>query len=302
MVRHGRGGRGDRIRGRLGELAGLVLHQRLVQRVGGDVGHRHVADGAVGALHGGRHAGVLLGAGAGREGRLRGGADVALPVGADGAQIAGEHVAVTGPVASVDRGDVRAGQVHARVQLGDLGVVPAGDVAHEDVGQHRAAEMQLVVDALHVVGDDGRAKCPRDLQAALAGGCLVARKRRVTGAEVDRPGGDGVDAAAGADRAVGDGDARALGIVGRPLRDQRSHQRAAGSGQHIACAATTAIAAVAGAGRSAGGARRHQRQPESDHGRCLHSSHSFRLHVGCLSAGRIDEGRYVGGNRMVALW
>ncbi len=176
----------------------------------------------------------------------------------DVGQVIGERVRVAGAIGAVDRDDLRGGQVHARVELGDLRVVPARDLAGEHVGEHRAGELEVVRHALDVVGDAGRGQRPRDLQAALAGGRLRRRQRRVGGAEVHRAAGDLRDPAARADRAVGDRHAVG-GVVGRrPLLQQRRDERRAGADQRGRAAdrrTSAAAAAAAAAGRTLGGHR-----------------------------------------------
>ena len=50
-------------------------------------------------------------------------------------EVVGEHEGRAGAVGAVHRGDGQAGQLHAVIELGDLRIVPLGDLAEIDVGQ-----------------------------------------------------------------------------------------------------------------------------------------------------------------------
>ena len=140
--RHGGRSRLDARDTRHRVLAGRVLDQRGIQGVRSDVGQRHVADRAVGALDRGCDTRVLGGSGADRERRLGRGADLALERRADRRQVAREDEAVTGAIAAVDRRDLRRGQVGAGIERLDLGIVPGRDRSQVDVGDHGPGQVQ----------------------------------------------------------------------------------------------------------------------------------------------------------------
>src|SRR5690606_14601448 len=101
---------------------------------------------------------------------------------------------------AVDDADRGVGQGEARVERGDLRRVPGRDLAEEDVGQHRAGELQRAWRQAFDV-DDGNHAADRRGELAEAGlGQLFARQRLVAGAEVHRALPDLGDAAARADR------------------------------------------------------------------------------------------------------
>ena len=97
---------------------------------------------------------------------------------------------------------VAFGQRHALVDLGDLGIVPLGDLAVEDVGQNLARQLELAGgNALDVVDGDHAAHHGRELDEAVLLQ-LFALQRSIGRAEIDRLGADLADAAAGADRLI----------------------------------------------------------------------------------------------------
>ena len=115
------------------------------------------------------------------------------------------------------------GQVHARVQLRDRRVVPLRDLAEEDVGEHRAGELQLAADVRDVVDRHDRAEHGREVQD-LAGRRLqlLVGHRAVGGAEEHRLVGQLPDAAARADRLVVDLHVRVAACCTRRTTSSRS--------------------------------------------------------------------------------
>ena len=103
-------------------------------------------------LHVGGDAFVALAAHAGRPLHRRALADLGLPLGADLRQVVGEDERGARAVGAVHDGDVAAsGSFTPRVQRGDRRVVPLGDLAEVDVGEHRAGQLELArADALDV--------------------------------------------------------------------------------------------------------------------------------------------------------
>src|SRR5581483_2877904 len=231
-----RGRREDALEARRRVLAGLVLHREVAQVVVERVGDVDVADRA-GRL---RDAACDAGAAAlpGADGPVDGdaGAVLRLPRRARGRQEVGEVVGRARVVRAVDDRDLRARQADALVQPLDRRIVPLRDLAYEDLRQGCAVHVQQVLHAGQVVDDGGRGERPRDLNASLAGRELIRRERRVARAEVDRAVRHGGDAGTGADAAV-------LELVpvrgaerGRPLLDERLHERAARTGDRDAAA------------------------------------------------------------------
>src|SRR6266566_2695642 len=276
-------GRVDRLAGVLrGELDGLAcargdlrgLEARVL-----DERQLEVPDGSVGALHARAHAVIALGAlTAGCLPLLARAVRPARP--ASGGHVLGEVVGGArgvGPVEGLDRG-VR--QRHARVELGDRGVGPLGDLPAEDAGDRRAVQHE-VVDALHVVRDADRAGHHRQvdrlarLAAGVRLGLLIVLQRRVGAAEVDRALEELLHAGSGADRLIVDGRAGARLLV---LLDPLVHGvllgAGAGAGQRAALALDARSAAgVAGAAagaaagvvvRAAGGERERARDEAGD--------------------------------------
>ena len=101
-----------------------------------------------------------------------------------------EIVGGAGAVAAVDGHDPRRRQRDARVQRGDLLVVPRGDLRVEDLREDRRRERQLL-DTGEVVGQRDRPGDERDIArrrcrcSALAFGRLVVPERRIGTGEVD---------------------------------------------------------------------------------------------------------------------
>ncbi len=158
----GGGGLGEAGQVRRDVGAGAVLQLHRGEAVLAGIGVLDVADAALGVAHGGGDAVIALGAGADRPGDRGGGADLGLPVGTGLGEVGGEHEGRARPVGAVHRRHRGVRQLHARVEGGDLRIVPAGDVAGEQAGQHRAGEVQLVrgdagqVDDRHHAAHHGR--------------------------------------------------------------------------------------------------------------------------------------------------
>src|SRR5690606_25744535 len=132
-------------------------------------------------------------------------------------------------VGAVDDADLAVGQRGAGIERDDGRIVPGGDLAEEDVGQHRTRQLELSgCQAFEV--DDGYHATDRGRELAEAGlRQLLARERFVAGAEIDGAGLDLGNAAARADRLVIDLGAGGGVVVGRPLRHQREDERRAGT-------------------------------------------------------------------------
>src|SRR6266852_3133780 len=140
-------------------------------------------------------------------------------------------------------------------------IVPARDLADEDVGERGAVHVQQVLHAGQVVHHRRRCKRPWDLDAALAGGELVRRERRVARAEVDRSAGDRVDSAARADRAVLELVAELRADRRDPRRDERADERAARTDERGA-----AVLRRGGAGAACRDARESRCKRDGDDG------------------------------------
>jgi hypothetical protein len=80
-------------------------------------------------------------------------ADFLVELGADRRQVLGEDVGRAAAVATGDDVDGLVGQVGARVGVLDGGVVPLGDVSHEDAGVDLARQLE-VLDLRQVVDDN----------------------------------------------------------------------------------------------------------------------------------------------------
>ena len=121
------------------------------------------------------------------------------------------------------------GQLDAGVEVLNRLVVPLLDLAEVDVGQHRAAEDQRLLDLFQIVGGDDRAHDERNMDDLAADLLRLLQLFVVHGAvgaaEVEGLGGHLLDAAARADRLVIDLDALGLVVLGRPLRHHRVHER-----------------------------------------------------------------------------
>src|ERR1019366_9917453 len=100
----------------------------------------------------------------------------------------------------------------------DASIVPGGDLAQEDVGQHFAAELE-VVDAGNVEGRHIRAEHGwNEDQFDLGRGQLLVGGRHVRGAKIHRSGRDLADSAAGTDGLVVDLDAGVrLAVLAKPF-------------------------------------------------------------------------------------
>src|SRR5207248_7558385 len=102
--------------------------------------------------------------------------------------------------------DLQVRQGGLRVERLDRRIVPVRDLAHVDLRDHVAGEVQVRVlgklETGEVVRDRGACERPRDLDAAVARVELIGRERSVGGAEVDGARGYCRDARARANRAV----------------------------------------------------------------------------------------------------
>ena len=120
------------------EVAGRVFDRGGTEAGGDQVGRGDVADRARGLGDRRGDAGVAFGTDTGLEADGGGDANFGFPGGADLRQVVGERVGVTGTVGTEDRGDGQVRQLRLRVQLGDLRVVPVGDLAEVDAGEDLA--------------------------------------------------------------------------------------------------------------------------------------------------------------------
>nr|GEU28454.1 hypothetical protein [Tanacetum cinerariifolium] len=217
---------------RLQEVAVLVFQLGVLHLVLFRECPLDVTNGTLDALHVGGNAFVTLAAHAHDPFHGSAGADLGFEVGAGLGQEVGEQERRARTVGAVHHGDVFGRQLHARVQRGNRGVVPLGDLAQVDVGHDRTGQFQLARgDAVQVDHGDHAAHDGRELHQAL--GVQVFRFHgRVRRAEIDGLGFDLLDAGTGADglvvQAVAGG-----GFVGlRPFRVDRVWEGCAGAG-HI---------------------------------------------------------------------
>jgi hypothetical protein len=130
---------------------------------------------------------------------------------------------------------VEVGQLHARVELGQLGVVPVDDPPHEDVDQRVAVEMQLdITDRGEIVGHDHGAEHRGHMEhVGVHRRDLALVHRPIAGPEVDRTLGELADTAAGADRLIVDLHA-GLPVVGvEPLGVDRIGEGRPGAGEAL---------------------------------------------------------------------
>src|SRR5579875_171441 len=131
-------------------------------------------------------------------------------------------------VGTMDDGDILVGQRNARIESGDLRVVPGFDLAHEDVGQHRAGQFQMAVDAAEIVGYSDGTKRDRNMNnGTIRTFCqLRVGHRRIGGAEIDERVEQVIDASAAADELVINvGAALDAGINSKKLREERAIER-----------------------------------------------------------------------------
>src|SRR5262249_10855056 len=63
-----------------------------------------------------------------------------------------KNVGGTAAVTTVDHYDIRVRQLYARIQFGELSVIPLGDFSQKDLSQHRPGEFQLSGYSGNVVG------------------------------------------------------------------------------------------------------------------------------------------------------
>ncbi len=215
------------------ELAILVLEQRGGQVVLLGVGAFVIADAAGDVLDSGGDAVAALAAGAVGPGDRGGRADLRLPIGADHAEVIGEHEGGARTVGTVNRGDRQGRQLHAGIDLRDLRIIPLGDVAEIDVGQHRTGQLQLV--RLHAgqVDDDVDPADHGGKLHQLVFGELVGRHRHVGSAEIDRAVVDLVDARTRPDGLVVQLDAGRGRTRLAPLAVDRRAEGGAGAGYRL---------------------------------------------------------------------
>ncbi len=126
-------------------------------------------------------------------------------------------------------GDRRVRQLGVGVELLQRGVVPLLDLAHEDLGQRRAVDRELAgLDAGNVDDRHDAAHHHRELHEAVLVE-LLARTRRIGGAEGDGLGVNLLDAAAGTDRLIVQTDAGLLLIGVGPFGVDRIGEGGAGA-------------------------------------------------------------------------
>ena len=153
------------------------------------------------------------------------------PLCAHAGEVIGEDAGGAAAVGAVHDDDRLVGELHARVVIGNLRVVPFGDLAEVDVGHVFRGELQPLGDAGKVVGDD---HCPHDGRDVdeFAGGRLqfLIGQELVACSEIDRLGRDLLDAAAAADGLVVELDRRVdLGVLAEPLGVERVREGGSGA-------------------------------------------------------------------------
>ena len=203
----------------------------------------------------GGHAAVAFGALADWPVERLAGADLGRPGRGDGGQVVAEDVGGAAAVGAVHDLDRRGRQGDAGVEGGDGRVVPAGDLAEEDPGEHRAGQVQPGTGRqAQVVGDAVAAQVDGHLGdgSALGGGLLGRGHRHVGGAEVDLLRADRGDARAAAHHGVADGHAGVLLlVVGEGDGEERRVERRTGPDE----GGPMAAGAAAGHGQRSRGAR-----------------------------------------------
>ena len=224
----GAGGRGlERFGAGGDELAVGVLHEHMRELVLLRIRVLDVADRTGYALQEGRHAFVALATEAADPFHRRAFTDLRLPLRAHLGEVVGEDEGGPGAVGTVHRRDGLVGQLEARIQVRDGGVVPLLDLAEVDVGEQRAGQLELAgLDAGNVHHGNHAADDRRELDEAVLGE-LLRLERHVARAEVDGLGLDLLDTGAGADRLVVDLGAGRLVVGFRPLGVERRGKRRA---------------------------------------------------------------------------
>ena len=207
----------------------LVLQQGVSHLVLQRVGIFDIADRPRQALHVGGHTFVALAGNAGSPFHRGVVADLVFPLGADLRQVVGENEGRAGTVGPRNHRDVLIGQLNAFVQRGDRGRIPLGDLAKINIGDHRAGEAYTArLDALNIHHRHDTAHDHRELHEAFFFQ-LLGSERRIGRAEIDRLGGNLLDAATRPDRLIVHADA-GLGLVGfGPLRVERIGKGRAGA-------------------------------------------------------------------------
>ena len=104
----------------------------------------------------------------------------------------------------MDDGDVGVGQGGARVEGGEGGVVPLGDLAEEDLREDRAGQPQRPVPWIRCRRPRRRRGRPGPEGRAAGAGQVGGAGGDVGGPEVDLPGGEPGNAGAAALRGVAD--------------------------------------------------------------------------------------------------
>ena len=166
------------------------------------IGIFDVADCAAGAARHRRDALISLAAEPG--GKLDRGVltDLFFPFGAHLGKVVGEDKGRPRPVGAIDRRDGLVRELHPAVEAGDRRIIPFRNLAEIDIGNHLAVELELAgLDALDVDHRHDPAHDHRELGEAILfkiGGFEWHVRR----AEIDRLGGDLLDAAARADRLI----------------------------------------------------------------------------------------------------
>ena len=223
----GSGLEGDVVRDH--EIAGDVLQNRVSHLVLLGVGIFHIANRTGQTLDEGGHALVALAAETNRPLRRGAGTDLGLPLVIDLGQVVGEDEGGAGTIGATDHADVGSGQRQLGIQVGNRFVIPLGDLAQIDVGQHGAGQLQLTrLDA----GQIDHRHNPADHRGELLQAVLFQvfdRKRHVGSTEIHGLGGDLLDPAAGADRLVVDLVAGGFLVGVGPLGINRGGEAGAGA-------------------------------------------------------------------------
>ena len=177
-----------------------------------DLGEVSVADGAVGLLDGGDHAGSALGTLANLVRPVLG--EVVGPVvRGDVLEVGDEVLGGAGLIGAVHHGDGGVGQLQVLVLIGDGRIVPLGDLAVEDLGDGGSVHVDVLAgigNALEVEDHGDRGDVDRDIEggafSAHGLGLLnfVIGKGLVGAGPSGGTGQEGLHASAGTGRVVGD--------------------------------------------------------------------------------------------------
>ena len=224
---------GDALDRGLHVLAGGVLHQCVGNLVLAGVCQFDVADRARQLLHLAGDAFIALAAQTDGPLHILPLAGAAGPCRAHGRQVVSPDVGRAAAIGAVHDQDVRRRQHHAPVLGDEPWIVPLRDLPEEDVRQHRAADLQRLLQLGQAVDHDHGAHHRRDVEhrPPLRLAELLVAHRAVTRPEVDRLLAELPDTAARANRLVVDLHAGLRGVIVEPLRVNRIRKGGACTGQ-----------------------------------------------------------------------